>query len=108
MTGKETGTAGQSASNTPHPNAAILFKSGDDKDNNIKCGRCANPIAYCHCSPTMLPPHINVNEEEDNEETPVSPAETADKENGPVEVRVGRGMGEVVLLWLELLVFSDC
>jgi hypothetical protein len=66
-----------------YPNAAILFESGDDEDDNIKCGRCENPIAYCHCSPTMLPPHINVNEEEDNEETPVSPAKTSEQRKWP-------------------------
>jgi hypothetical protein len=38
MTGEETGIAGKSAGNTPYPNAAILFKSGDDKDDDIKCG----------------------------------------------------------------------
>jgi hypothetical protein len=92
MTGKEAGTAGKSAGNTPYPNAAILFESGDDEDDNIKCGRCENPISYCHCSPTMLPPRINVDEEEDNEETLVSLAETANKENRPVEVCVGRGV----------------
>jgi hypothetical protein len=41
----------------------------------------------------MLPPCINVDEEEDDEETPVSPAKTVNKENWPVEVRVGQGMG---------------
>jgi hypothetical protein len=92
-TGEKAGTAGKSAGNTPYPNAAILFESGDDEDNDIKCGRCDNPIAYCHCSPTMLPPRISINEEEDNEETQVPLAETSDKENRPVEVRVGRGMG---------------
>jgi hypothetical protein len=91
-TREETGTAGESAGHTPYPNATILFNSGDDEDDDIKCGRCENPIAYCHCSPTMLPPRINVNEEEDNEETPLSPSETANDENRPVEVRVGGGM----------------
>jgi hypothetical protein len=93
MTGKEASTAGKSASNTPYPNAAILFESSNDEDNDIKCGRCENPITYCHCSPTMLPPHINIDEEEDDEEALVSLAETANKENRPVEVRVGRGVG---------------
>jgi hypothetical protein len=37
-TGEETGVAGKSASNTPYPNAAILFESGDDEDDDIKCG----------------------------------------------------------------------
>jgi hypothetical protein len=92
-TGEEASTAGKSAGNTPYPNAAILFESGDDEDNDIKCGRCENPIAYCHCSPTMLPPRINVDKEEDDEEAAVSLAETANKENRPVEVRVGQGMG---------------
>jgi hypothetical protein len=91
-TREETGIAGKSAGNTPHPNIAILLDSGDDKDDDIQCGRCKNPIAYCHCSPTMLPPRINVNEEKDNEETPVSPTETANNESRPMEVRVGRGM----------------
>jgi hypothetical protein len=54
-TGTQASAAGQSAGNTPYPNAAILFESGDDEDDDIKCGRCENPIAYCHCSPTMLP-----------------------------------------------------
>jgi hypothetical protein len=92
-TGTQASAAGQSAGNTPYPNAAVLFESGDDKDNNIKCGRCDNPVAYCHCSPTMLPPRINVDEEEDDEEAEVPHAETSDKENRPVEVRVGRRMG---------------
>jgi hypothetical protein len=91
-TGEETCTAGKSAGNTPYPNTAILFESGDDEDNDIKCGRCENPIAYCHCSPTMLPPCINVDEEEDDEETLVSPTETANNKSRLVEVRVGRGM----------------
>jgi hypothetical protein len=93
MTGEETGVAGKSAGNTPYPGTAILFDSGDEEDNNIKCRRCENPIAYCHCSPTMLPPRINVDEEEDNEEATVSLSKTTNKENWPVEVRVGRGMG---------------
>jgi hypothetical protein len=93
LAGAQASAAGESAGNTPYPNAAILFKSGDDKDDDIKCGRCENPVAYCHCSPTMLPPRINVDDEEDDEEAEVPLAETADKENRPVEVRVGRGMG---------------
>jgi hypothetical protein len=92
-TGEEASTVGKSAGHTPYPNVTILFESGDDEDDNIKCGRCENPVAYCHCSPTMLPPHIKVDEEEDDEETPVSHAETANKENQPVEVRIGRGVG---------------
>jgi hypothetical protein len=40
----------------------------------------------------MHPPRINVDKEEDDEETPVSPAKTANHESRPVEVRVGRGM----------------
>jgi hypothetical protein len=91
--GEEAGTAGKSAGNTPYPNATILFKSGDDEDDDIKCGRCNNPVAYCHCSPTMLPPCITHNKEKDDEEIMVSLAETSDKENWPVEVRIGRGMG---------------
>jgi hypothetical protein len=55
-TGEEASIAGKSVGHTPYPNATILFESGDDEDNDIKCGRCDNPIAYCHCSPTMLPP----------------------------------------------------
>jgi hypothetical protein len=65
--GEEKGVTGKSAGNTPYPNAAILFDSGDDKDNDIKCRRCENPVAYCHCSPTMLPPRINIDKEEDDE-----------------------------------------
>jgi hypothetical protein len=92
-TGTQVSTAGESAGHTPYPNTAILFKSSDDEDDDIKCGRCENPVAYCHCSPTMLPLRINVNEEEDDEEAEVPLTETSDKENRPVEVRVGRGMG---------------
>jgi hypothetical protein len=92
-TGKEAGIAGHSAGNTPYPNAAILFESGDEEDDDIKCGRCDNPVAYCHCSPTMLPPRISIGNKEDDKEAEVSLAETTDKENRPVEVRVGRRMG---------------
>jgi hypothetical protein len=87
-TGEKAGAAGESASNTPYPNTAILFDSSDDEDDDIKCGRCENPVAYCHCSPTMLPPHINVDEEEDDKEAMVPLAETSNKENRPVEVHV--------------------
>jgi hypothetical protein len=93
-TGEEASAAGKSAGSTPYPNAAILFESGDDEDDDIKCGRCDNPIAYCHCSPTMLPPHIDADQKEDDEETSISLAETSNKENWPVEVHVGRGMGK--------------
>jgi hypothetical protein len=92
-TGAQVSTAGKFASHTPYPHAAVLFESSNDEDNNITCGRCDNPIAYCHCSPTMLPPRIDVDKEEDDEETKVPLATTSDKENQPVEVRVGRGMG---------------
>jgi hypothetical protein len=92
-TGTQASVVGKSAGNTPYPSAAILFESGDDEDDDIKCGRCENPIAYCHCSPTMLPPRINVDEEEDDEEAKVPSAEGSDKENWPVEVRIGRRMG---------------
>jgi hypothetical protein len=91
-TGEEMSIAGQSAGNTPYPNTSILFESGDDEDNDIKCGRCENPIAYCHCSPTMLPPRIDIDKEEDDKETLVSPTETVNNKSRPVEVRVGRGM----------------
>jgi hypothetical protein len=37
-TGTQASAAGKSAGNTPHPNAAILFESGDDEDDDIKCG----------------------------------------------------------------------
>jgi hypothetical protein len=37
-TREEMGIAGKSASNTPHPNIAILFDSGDNKDDDIQCG----------------------------------------------------------------------
>jgi hypothetical protein len=93
LTGTQASTAGESAGNTPYPNAAILFESGDDKDNDIQCGRCDNPVSYCHCSPTMLPPRIDVDTEEDDEEAEVPTLEGSDKENRPVEVHVGRGMG---------------
>jgi hypothetical protein len=92
-TGTPASVNGKSAGNTPYPSAAILFESGDDEDDDIKCGQCENPIAYCHCSPTMLPPRIDVDAEEDDEEAEVPALESSDKENRPVEVRVGRGMG---------------
>jgi hypothetical protein len=38
QTGTQVSVVGKSASNTPYPNAAILFESGDDEDDNIKCG----------------------------------------------------------------------
>jgi hypothetical protein len=41
----------------------------------------------------MLPPRINVNEEEDDEEAKVPPAKDSDKENRLVEVRISGGMG---------------
>jgi hypothetical protein len=88
---EEKGVAGKSASNTPYPDATILFNS--DEDDDIKCGQCENPVAYCHCSPTMLPPRIDIDKEEDDEEAAVSLAETTDKENQPVEVCIGGGMG---------------
>jgi hypothetical protein len=96
-TGEEEGAtrspdASKSAGHTPYPNAAILFGSKDEDDNDILCGQCDNPIAYCHCSPIMLPLHIDV-DKEDNEETPVSPAKTAHHEDRPVEVHIGRGGG---------------
>jgi hypothetical protein len=42
----------------------------------------------------MLPPRIDVDAEEDDEEAEVPALEGSDKENRPVEVRVGRGMGK--------------
>jgi hypothetical protein len=58
--GEEARVASKSAGHTPYPNATILFESGNNEDDDIKCGRCENPITYCHCSPTMLPPQINM------------------------------------------------
>jgi hypothetical protein len=92
-TGASTRIAGESAGHTPYPDAAILFDSGDDKDDDITCGRCDNPVAYCHCSPAMLPPRTGVDQEEDDQETQVPLATTSDKENWPVEVCISRGMG---------------
>jgi hypothetical protein len=40
----------------------------------------------------MLPPCINVDKEEDNKETPVSPTETTNNKSRLVEVRIGRGV----------------
>jgi hypothetical protein len=82
--GMQASVTSKSAGHTPYHSTAILFESSDDEDDDIKCGQCDNPISYCHCSPTMLPPRIDVDKEENNEEA------------------------EVVLLWLEPLVFSDC
>jgi hypothetical protein len=41
----------------------------------------------------MLPPRINVDEEEDHEEATIPLAETSNKENRLVEVHVSQGMG---------------
>jgi hypothetical protein len=92
-TGTQAGVDGKSAGNTPYPSAAILFESGNDEDDDIKCGQCKNPVAYCHCSPTMLPPRINIDEEEDDEEAEIPPAEGSNKENRLVEVHVSRRIG---------------
>jgi hypothetical protein len=92
-TGTQASAAGKSAGSTPYPNAAILFESSDDEDDDVQCGRCENPVTYCHCSPTMLPPRINIDEEEDDEEAKIPSAEGSDKENRLVEVRVGRVVG---------------
>jgi hypothetical protein len=98
--GEEKGAArspdtSKSTGHTPYPNAAILFGSEGEEDNDILCGRCDNPIAYCHCSPVMLPPRIKV-DKENNEEAQVSSAKTADDENQPVEVCIGQGGGAEV------------
>jgi hypothetical protein len=93
-TGEEASLTGQSAGNTPYPNAAILFESDNNEDDDIKCGQCDNPVTYCHCSPIMLPPRINIDEEEDDQEASISRTKTSNKENRPVEVCVGRGMDE--------------
>jgi hypothetical protein len=60
-TGEEEGAAGESAGNTPYPNAAILFNESEDEDLDIQCGRCENPLAYCHCDNSdilIIPPPI--------------------------------------------------
>jgi hypothetical protein len=41
----------------------------------------------------MLPPRIDIDKEDDDEEAEIPLAETSNKENRLVEVRVGRGMG---------------
>ena len=48
---------------TPHPKSstAITFRSNTDdnnNDNNIRCGQCEDPIAYCHCKPLPMRPHV--------------------------------------------------
>jgi hypothetical protein len=48
-------------------------------------------IAVPPCFP--LAPHTDIDKKEDDEEAAVSLAETTNKENRLVEVRVGRGMG---------------
>jgi hypothetical protein len=98
-TGKEKSTAGQSAGNTPYPNATILFDESEDEDLNIQCGRCENPIAYCHCDNSnilIIPPPIvtavaTVITTQDGEETALPTAEEEDN-LPPVEVRIGRGL----------------
>jgi hypothetical protein len=98
-TGKEKSAAGQSAGNTPYPNAAILFDESEDEDLKIQCGRCENPIAYCHCDNSdilIIPPPIVTTiatavTTQDGEETALPTAEEEDN-SPPVEVRVGRGL----------------
>ena len=47
---------------TPHPKSstAITFGSNTDDDNNddIRCGQCEDPIAYCHCQPLPMRPRV--------------------------------------------------
>jgi hypothetical protein len=87
-TGAEMGSVGH----TPYHSTAILFGGSKDEDDNIECGRCDNPIAYCHCDNEVLiiPPPITI--EENDEETQVSTTETANDEGGPVEVCVVGGV----------------
>jgi hypothetical protein len=99
-TGEETSIAGKSAGNTPYPNTAILFDESKDEDLDIQCGRCENPIAYCHCDNSdilIIPPPIvttitTVVTTQDGEETTL-PTAKEEEDNSPlVEVRVGRGL----------------
>ena len=46
---------------TPHPKSstAITFGSNtDDDDDDIHCGQCKDPIAYCHCQPLPVRPRV--------------------------------------------------
>ena len=40
---------------TPHPKSTKVITLGsdtnDDDDDDIRCGQCEDPIAYCHCEP---------------------------------------------------------
>jgi hypothetical protein len=100
-TGEEAGTAGKSAGNTPYPNAAILFGDSEDEDNNVQCGQCENPLAYCHCNNTnilIIPPPIIttistlVTTVQDSEETTIPTIKEDEDDAPPVEVCVGRGL----------------
>jgi hypothetical protein len=99
-TGEEAGTAGKSAGNTPYPNAAILFGDSEDEDNDVQCGQCKNPLAYCHCNNTdilIIPPPVItaiatiVTTTQDSEETKI-PAAKEEDNTPPVDVHVGRGL----------------
>ena len=41
----------------PEPSTAITFGSDTD-DNDIRCGQCEDPIAYCHCQPLPMRPSL--------------------------------------------------
>ena len=44
---------------TPHPKSPIIVAIGSDTDDDdIRCGQCEDPIAYCHCEP--LPVRVRV------------------------------------------------
>ena len=36
---------------TPHPKSTTTQTIGSDTDEDIRCGQCDDPIAYCHCEP---------------------------------------------------------
>jgi hypothetical protein len=100
-TREEEGVVGKSASNTPYPNAAILFRDSNGEDNDVQCGQCENPLDYCHCDNTnilIIPPPIiaaintTVTTTQDGEETTLPPAEEEEDDSPPVEVRVGGGL----------------
>jgi hypothetical protein len=96
---EEGGTEATNARNyhgTPHPSTGIALFSDNNNNNDIQCGRCENPIDYCHCDDSdilFIPPPIitaiAATVTQDGEETAV-PMTKEDEDDAPlVEVRVG-------------------
>jgi hypothetical protein len=88
--------AARPANGTPYPNIMSLFGEDSSNDNaDIQCGRCDNPIDYCHCDVLSIPPSVFVPTDpsmQNSEETAVpmtkATSETDEEGRQPVEVRV--------------------